>query len=215
MTDGNVRIGLASDCHGNLGPLEHALALFQRTQVDRIFFLGGRVADVDTVLARRRGGSRDAPVPQSDGEFLSAVREALERYAAAAADPLDGRIVRVASKACPEYETGKVPRKQVDLVEGRICCLVHDKAELDRDDISNSSIVFHGNSASAALVQIGPRCFVTPGHLRAAAPQGRPPSFAIVDVNEREIVLTVFSEQCAELRQERASLASVGKMSVR
>jgi predicted phosphodiesterase len=210
-----VRIGLASDSHGNLDPLERAIALFERAQVDRIFFLGGRVADVDAVLARRRAGPRGAPVPSSDAEFLSAVRSALARHAAAGAHTLAGRIVRVASRACPEYETRKVPAKQMDLVDGRICCLVHDKAELSREDIANASVLFHGNSAAAALVQIGPRCFVTPGHLRKAAPGGEPPTFAIAQVDAREIVLTVFSEDCAELRQERAALAAAGKMSVR
>jgi hypothetical protein len=103
----------------------------------------------------------------------------------------------------------------MDLVEGRICCLVHDKAELSREDIANASVLFHGNAAAAALVQIGPRCFVTPGHLRAAAPGGQPPTFAIAEVDAREIVLTVYSDGCAELRQERATLATAGKMSVR
>jgi predicted phosphodiesterase len=211
-----VRIGLASDSFGNLDLLERALGLFQRAQVERIFFLGGRVGDVDAVLARRSGGSRNAPVPSTDQEFLSAVRGALGRQASAASvDPLDGRIVRVASKACPEYESGKVPRIQMDLAEGRICCLVHDKSELTRDDIANASILFHGNSAAAGLVQIGPRCFVTPGHLRSVAPPGRPPTFAIVDVGAHELVLTVFSDECAELRQDRATLVTAGKMSVR
>jgi predicted phosphodiesterase len=210
-----VRIGLASDSHGNLDALEAALALFARAQVDRVFFLGGRVADVDAVLARRAGGSRDAPVPQTDGEFLSAVRGALARQTAAARDPLEGRIVRVASKACPEYESGKVPRKQMDLLDGLICCLVHDKAELIREDIENASVLFHGNSAAAGLVQIGTRCFVTPGHLRAAPPDGRPRTFAIAEVTHRELVLTVFSDECVELRQDRVGLAVAGKMSVR
>jgi predicted phosphodiesterase len=214
VTGGRVRIGLASDSHGNLEPLERAIALFERAQVDRIFFLGGRVADVDAVLARR-AGSRDEPVPGSDAEFLSAVRSALARQAAAGTDALAGRIVRVASRACPEYETRKVPAKQMDMVDGRICCLVHDKAELSREDISNASVLFHGNSSAAALVQIGPRCFVTPGHLRRAAPGGQPPTFAIAEVDAREIVLTVFSDECAELRQERVAFATAGKMSVR
>jgi predicted phosphodiesterase len=210
-----VRIGLASDTYGNLDPLERALTVFHRLGVERVFFLGGRVGDVDAVLARRAGGSRDAPVPRSDGEFLSAVRSALARQGTAGADPLVGRIVRVASKACPEYESGKVPRKQVDMVDGRICCLVHDKADLTRDDIANASVLFHGNSAVAALVQIGPRCFVTPGHLRESAPAGRPATFAIVEVSGHEVVLTVFSEDGAEQRRERATLAPAGKMSVR
>lgn len=179
-----MRIGLASDSHGNLDLLEAALALFQRAQVERVFFLGGRNGDVDAVLARRP-----------------------------ALLPL--RIVRVASKACPEYESGSVPKKQVDLADGLICCLVHDKSELSRDDIANASVLFHGNTAEAALVQIGPRCFITPGHMRAGAPEGRPPSFALADVTARQIVLTVFSGDCAELRQDRALVGFAGKMSVR
>jgi predicted phosphodiesterase len=210
-----VRIGLASDTHGNVDALERALALFQRAEVERVFFLGGRVADVDAALARRKGGSRNAPVPQTDDEFLFAFRSALAHQIAAGQDPLEGKIVRVASKACPEYESGKVPRKQMDLLDGRICCLVHDKAELSRDDIANASVLFHGNSVAPGIVQIGPRCFVTPGHLRSPAPQGRPATFALLDVTARELVLTVLSDACTELRQERASLATAGKMSVR
>jgi predicted phosphodiesterase len=210
-----VRIGLASDSHGNLDALERALGHFERAKVDRVFFLGGRVGDLDAVLARRGGGSRNAAIPQTDGEFLSAVRDALERQAAAPRDPLFGRIVRVASRACPEYESGKVPRLQMDLLDGRICCLVHDKAELSRDDIENASVLFHGNSGAAALVQIGQRCFVTPGHLRATLPDGRPRTFAIAEVTQGEVALTVFSDECVELRQDRAALAVAGKMSVR
>jgi len=210
-----VRIGLASDSYGNVDPLERAFEQFQRAQVDRVFFLGGRAADVDAVLARRGGGSRRAPIPQTDGEFLTAVRGALARQALATRDPLDGHIVRVASRACPEYESGKVARKQVDLLEGWIGCLVHDRADLSRDDIANAALLFHGNSAAAGIVQIGPRCFVTPGHLRASAPEGRPATFAIAEVTQHELVLTVFSEQCTELRQDRVRLGSSGKMTVR
>jgi predicted phosphodiesterase len=210
-----LRIGLASDTFGNLGALERALEVFARVEVDRVYFLGGRLADLDAVLARRRGGSRDAPVPRTDSEFLAAVEGALARHAAAAADPVADRIVRVASRACPEYATGAAPRKLMDLVEGRICCLVHDKAELTRDDISNAAVLFHGNSGHAALIQIGPRTFVTPGHLRAPPPEGRPASFAVLDVGERDLALTVYSGAGEELKRERATFAAVGKMSVR
>ena len=212
-----MRIGLASDSHGNLAALGRALDLFRRCQVDRVFFLGGRAADVDAALARRAAGTRrDAPAVQSDAEFLDAVRGALARqHAVPAQDPLDGRIVRVASRSCPEYESGKVPRMQVDLLEGRIACLVHDRNDLSRDDIANAAVLFHGNTVAPALVQIGPRCFVTPGHLRAPAPPGRPATFALAEVTERELVLTVFSDESVELRQDRVVFGASGKMSVR
>jgi predicted phosphodiesterase len=211
-----LRIGLASDSHGNVPALERALEHFRRCRVDRVFFLGGRAADVDAALALRSGGSRGAPVPESDAEFLTAVRGALARQEEApASDRLDGRIVRVASRACPEYETGKVPRKQVDLLEGHIACLVHDRAELTRDDIANAALLFHGNAVAPALVQIGPRCFVTPGHLRTPAPEGRPATFALLEVTAREVVLTVYGEGAVELRKDRVFIGSSGKMAVR
>ncbi len=210
-----MRIGVASDSFGNLGLLDEVFDRFVSEKVERVFFLGGRCADVDAVLARRRGGSRDAAIPRTDSEFLAAVEGALARHAAAARDPIAGKVVRVASRACPEYGSGKVPRKQVDLVEGRICCLVHDKSELDRDDISNASVIFHGNSGHGALVQIGPRYFVTPGHLRAQAPGGRPPTYAILEVSPKDLVLSVFSGDGARVKEERASFTAGGKMSVR
>jgi predicted phosphodiesterase len=207
-----LRIGLASDSFGNLDALGRAFDLFARAAVDRIYFLGGRVADVDAALARRRGGG-EAPVPRTDSEFLAAFEEALARRA----DPLAERIVRVASRGCPEAASGATPAKQVDLVEGRICCLVHDKSDLDRDDITNATVLFHGNADRAALVQIGPRYFVTPGRLRAASSGAEAvPTFGVLEMTERELVLTVYSaDRAAELRRDRASLAAGAKMSVR
>ena len=160
-------------------------------------------------------GGPQAPVPETDLEFLAAVRGALARESSALVDPLDGRIVRIASRACPEYGRGG-DAKLVELVDGRLCLLVHDKAELTRDDIVNAQILFHGNSAAPAVVAIGPRCFVTPGHLRAEAPGGRPPTFAIADVRAAEVALTIYSAAGAEERCERAPLAGgASKLSVR
>jgi predicted phosphodiesterase len=211
-----VRIGVASDSFGNVELLGTVLDRFARARVDRVFFLGARCADVNVALARRGiPEPLDSPVPRSDAEFLAAVEGALARQAVAAADPLAGKVVRVASRACSEYESGEVPRRQVDLIEGKICCLVHDKADLDRDDIANAVVIFHGNSPQAGLVQIGPRTFVTPGPLRASAPAGRPGSYAVVEVTERELVLSVFSEAGAETRRERASFGAGAKLSVR
>jgi hypothetical protein len=154
-------------------------------------------------------------VPATDLEFLSAVCEALERQAGAGADSRGPRIVKVSSRACPEYRSGTPPPKLVDMVDGHICCLVHDKAELSRDDIANATVLFHGNSLQPALVQIGPRYFVTPGHLRAPAPEGRPATFALLDVQPAALELVVFSEAGVELRRERAPFGSRSKVTLR
>jgi predicted phosphodiesterase len=209
-----TRIGLASDSFGNVDALRVALDLLARAGADQVFFTGGWWADVDAVLARRRYGD-PGRLPPPDGQgFLSAVEGALTHAASVPEHPLAGRIVRVASRTCPEYGAG-APTKLVDMVEGHICCLVHDKAELSRDDIANASLIFHGNSDRAALVRIGPRIFVTPGHLRAAEEEGKPASFALVDVGPAEIEIAVFSAEGAELLRERAAFGTGGKVSVR
>lgn len=209
-----MRIGIASDSHGNADALERAMDVFARAEAEQIFFLGGRCGDVDEVLARRRRRTAAAADAASGADdFLEAVRGALARQPGV--DPLAGRIVRVASRACPEYASGAVAPKHVDMFEGRICCLVHDKAELSRDDIENATVLFHGKSPRAALVRFGPRLFVTPGHLRAEAPAGSPASFALVELTEGELVLKVFSGAGAELREERAPFAAAGRMSVK
>jgi predicted phosphodiesterase len=209
-----MRIGLASDSLGDVDALERALAHLTRAEVERVFFLGARLSDLDEVMARRRGVSRAAPEPRSDAEFLAAVEVALARQAAAAPDWLDGRLVKVASRACAEHVSGVVPTKQVDLVEGRICCLVHDKAELDRDDIANASILFHGHAPAAGVVAIGPRVFVTPGPVHPP-PGGGPGSFAIADVGAAELTLTVFGADLAEIGVHRTPLGVATRMSVR
>jgi len=209
-----LRIGLASDSFGNVAALERALEVFAWAGVERVFFLGGRYADVDAAMARRRGGSRGAPVPQDDLEFLAAVRGALEREADRKADPLEGHIVRVASRACPEIHRG-APWRLMEMVAGQICCLVHDKANLSREDIGNATLLFHGNAADAALVQIGPRFFVTPGHLREPAPEGHPATFAVLEVGAHELELVVHGAGGAELRRVRLPFGSRGKMTVR
>ena len=209
-----MRIGLASDTFGNLDALEKALELFARAQVDRVYFLGGTLADLDAVLARRRAPP-PAAVPLTDADFLAAVEGALSRHVAARSDPLDGRIVRVASRACAEWARPDA-RKQVDLVDGRICCLVHDKADLSREDIANATVLFHGNSPRASVVQIGTRLFVTPGPLRAASQGGAPPTFALVDAGPKDLALTVFSAAGEEIgRHEGTFAAAAGKLSVR
>lgn len=205
-----MRIGLASDSLGDVDALARALDVFEREGVDRIFFLGARWSDLDAALALRAAPPPAAPAaPPAGGggagdlDFLAAVEGALKSTARAAGG-LRERVQRVASRTCPEYGSG-VPTKLVDLVEGRICCLVHDKAELTRDDITNAAVVFHGRSAQAGLVQFGPRVFVTPGPL--SPPPGGAASLAVVELGPAAVAMAVHDLAGAVVRRERAGAA--------
>jgi hypothetical protein len=217
-----VKIGLASDSFGNLQGLQVAFDRFFEADTERIFFLGGRYADVATSLQHKR---KPVEVPKrdladSDIAFLNAVEGALAGQISAEPDPvtqkLSERIVRIASRHCPEYGSKDLPAKVFEMVGTRICCLVHDKADLTRDDIANATILFHGNAAAPGLVQIGPRYFVTPGHLRERHPEGKPPTFAMLDLGPDEMDLVVYSGATGkELGRQHASLRHQSKVSVK
>jgi predicted phosphodiesterase len=213
-----MRIGLASDCYGNVDDLARAFERFLAEKVDRIFFLGGRYADVDAAVGRMKERRSEVTATEGDEGFLEVFRVVLSAHAVGPDEETERfrkRIVRVASRACPEYDAGAAPKKLMELLEGHVACLVHDKSELSRDDISNAPLLFHGNSAQAAVVQIGPRVFITPGHLRSPAPEGRPATFAVVELDPRTLTLVVYGTDGKELRREKADLGGRAKMVVR
>lgn len=220
-----MKIGLVSDSYGNIEALEAAIDALFAGGADRVFFLGGRYADVQAVLDRKQAGAagsrpgRPTPAGEETLGFLRAVEGALKRQAendsSEKVDRLAHRIVRVASKACPEYQRDRAPRKVFEMVDGLICCLVHDKADLTRDDIANATVLFHGNSGHPAIVSIGPRIFVTPGHLRALDPDGRPPTYALLDVGGGSMDLVIYSVAGQELKRERVAIGARTKVSVK
>ncbi len=220
-----MKIGLVSDSYGNVEALEAAIDALFAAGADRVFFLGGRYADVQAVLDRKQAGVARSrpPGPSPGGEetlgFLRAVEGMLKSQVEG--DPgekverLSHRIVRVASKACPEYQRDQAPRKVFEMVDGLICCLVHDRADLTRDDIANATVLFHGNSGHPAIVSIGPRIFVTPGHLRAMDADGRPPTYALLEVAGGSMEMVIYAASGEELRRERAALGTRTKVSVK
>jgi len=202
-----VRIGLASDSCGNTALLVRALDALDAAGADRIFFLGARFTDVDAAMAARAQSapSTGAPPPPAgeDEAFLREVEGELRSRIETAATRV-GRIVRIASRSCRE-RAPSAPGKLLEMVGGALCCLVHDKADLTRDDIANATFLFHGNADAPALVRFGPRYFVTPGHLRASAPADRPATWAVLEFESERVELVVYGEDGRErerLREE-------------
>jgi hypothetical protein len=187
-----MRIGLASDSSGNAPLLARALAALERAGAERIFFLGARWSDLDAALP-----------------------EALRIGASPA---LAGRMARVASRACPERVHGGAPAKAIELVGGALGYLVHDKADLTRDEIASATFLFHGAADAAALVRIGPRYFVTPGRLAQPAQGGGAPpvgSFALLELTDESVELIVFGAQGEERGRLREPVVAGAQVKVR
>ncbi len=188
-----VRIGLASDSSGDTPLLARALASLERAGAERIFFLGARGADLDAALP--------------------------EAVRLGASPALAGRVARVASRDRPERDGGGPPDKTIELVGGALGFLVHDKADLTRDEIASATFLFHGAAAAAALVRIGPRYFVTPGQLAAepspAAATPPPGTFALLEVSDDHVELIVFDAQGDERARLRELVVAGPQVKVR
>jgi len=58
------------------------------------------------------------------------------------------------------------PARAVEMFEDRVVLFVHDKSQLDAEDIANAYLVVYGRSKAVALNHFGPRTFFSPGPLK-------------------------------------------------
>jgi hypothetical protein len=77
----------------------------------------------------------------------------------------------------------------MDMLGDVLCCVVHDKNDLSRDDLMNATVFIHGRAPEPKVVQIGPRFFVTAGQLTGAARQ----TCGLLEVVERNLRFSAFA----------------------
>lgn len=187
-------IGLVADSMGDVDALEHACDfLVEEKGATRLFFLGGRYTDVDDLVQRKREAARGGAA-YGDADFLADVAafvaKAAEAQKGGVAHKLNkteveayaSRFARVPDKDSLQYRDPSVSRVLPDMVGDRIAILVHDKADLTREDLEPATFLVHGASNEPAVVQIGPRYFVTPGRLSGGGGDG---SFGLLETDAR------------------------------
>lgn len=179
-------VGLFSDTEGDVERVDAALMFLRQKGATRYFFMGNRYDDVEAWVKWKRDQAR-AQADYSDADFLEDVVDHLsgkeprdrppafgQAYEAARTAEtlarLKDKVLRVPEKGCTAYGAPSVPRKLVDMMGDTLCCLVHDKNDLDKEDMTNAVVLIHGKGEAPAMVQIGPRYFVTPGRVTSPTP---------------------------------------------
>ncbi|SES75399.1 hypothetical protein [Stigmatella erecta] len=197
-------IGVLSDSHGDLAALNAAYELLRGKGARRFLFAGARYADLDEWVLSRREKSRGGR-EYSDMDFLADVSQwlvsqdapprppSLKEAPADFASEEDRQLVlerfaRVPERDSLQYRDPSVPRKLLDMVGDALCCLVHDKNDLTREDLLNASVFIHGKEPEPKVVQIGPRYFLTPGRLAGAAEQ----TCALLEKVDHQLRFTAF-----------------------
>jgi hypothetical protein len=177
-----IVIGVLSDSLGDLDAFDAAYELLRARGARRFIFAGGRYADLEEWILRRRERARggrdysDADFLEDIGNFLVASEQVRRPAAFEEEEPEDWeqlkeRFLRVPDKESLQYLDAGVANKTVDLIGDVLCCIVHDKNDLTRDDLLNALVFIHGRQKEPAVVQIGPRYFMTPGPLAGGVEQ--------------------------------------------
>jgi hypothetical protein len=202
-------IGVFSDSHGDLDAFDAAYELLRAKGARRFFFAGGRYTDLDEWHLRKKERARGGR-SYSDGDFLSDVEnflsaktpvgrgsafgEGAKGPATPAPEPEDvalimGMFLRTPEKNSLHYRDPNIATKAVDMLGDSLCCLVHDKNDLTRDDLLNAMVFIHGKESEPKVVQIGPRFFLSTGKLTGAAEQ----SCGLIEVVDKNLRYSAFT----------------------
>lgn len=199
-----VAIGVFADTGGDLSAFDAAVRLLAQKGAHRFLFAGGRYEDLDLWVAEKREQMK-AKTDYRDTDFLCDVtnflvgREQVERplafgemheqaRALEALSRLSERLLRTPERGSGAWNDDRVPKKMLEMLEETLCCLVHDRNDLNKEDLVNASVLVHGNETKPQVVQIGARVFVTPGRV-----QGASPSVGLLEVKSRQLTFSAFS----------------------
>ena len=218
-------IGIFSDSHGDLEAFDAAYELLRGKGARRFFFMGGRYTDLDEWVIKKKEKARGGR-SYTDNDFLADIsnflssKEQVERPPAWGGaveeenlDHLKDKFVRTPEKGSLQYLDPNVDKKRVDMLGDLLCCLVHDKNDLGRDDLLNATVFIHGKESEPKVVQIGPRFFVTCGSLTGAAEQ----SCALIEIAQKQVHFSAFTLDGRTLvnRQPLGGVAAKTKLSVK
>jgi hypothetical protein len=189
-------IGIFSDTHGDIDLFDNAVDLLQERGAKRFYFLGGDFADLDTWVKFRRELVRGEG-GYSDQDFVSDIGSFLKMQGVPVAPNEEGdalaRIrepfLRVPDDESAEYSNGSMSKLAIDMLGDVLCCLVHDRDDLSKDDLENALVFCHGKEDEPKVVQAGQRTFVTPGRLSNT----KTPTCGLLELVEKNLRFSAFS----------------------
>lgn len=154
-----MRLALLGPAGDRPDLLEAAVRRLAGAGIDRGVYLGvdGALDGVVRKLAAELVGDN----PSDEGLFARAARAC----AAAGPEAIDAHLAAErrrsalrAFDALPDADT-----RSVELVDGALAVIIHDKARLDEEDMLPARVLVFGLSRSPVVRQVGQRWFLAPG----------------------------------------------------
>lgn len=201
-----MRLGLLGPAGGDVGGLGRAAEfLLNGARVHRAIYLGndGALDRAVAAWAKKLVGED----PTDDGAWRRAAEIALtgqpahiDRFVATER----ARLRLKSLEALPESLT-----RTIEMLADRVAILIHDKAQLDEEDIHAANILLFGKHDGPLVKKVGTRWFVSPGPIGSAGG-----GIAVLDDEKDDVVVTIYDG--AGKPSHREVLATVrAKMRVR
>jgi hypothetical protein len=80
--------------------------------------------------------------------------------------------------------------RTIEMIGDRVAVLIHDKANLDEEDIVSANLLVYGKSAEPLIRKIGARWFISPGVL--GCPKG---GIAVIEDKDEKVFAEIFDDQ--------------------
>jgi hypothetical protein len=112
---------------------------------------------------------------------------------------------------CPEYGDGSAPKKFILPVEGLRIALAHAPGEFTAEDLAAADVIINGHTHKYSVVEENGKIFINPGHLKNEADRQRPPTFALIEIANRDITVSIFGTDGAILQKNSFQTAGSRK----
>jgi len=103
-------------------------------------------------------------------------------------------VVQVPGIYDERYKDGSLPAKTIETVQGLGILLVHSyEKDITREDTLRSNIILYGHTHRAELRLEDGLLYMNPGHLKGPLDKNIPPSFGLLDIQDRGVNATIFN----------------------
>ena len=103
-------------------------------------------------------------------------------------------VVQIPGIYDERYKDKSLPAKVIETVQGLCILLVHSlEKDTTHDDTLRSNIILYGHTHRAELRLEDGLLYMNPGHLKGPLDKNFPPSFGLLDIQDRGVNATIFN----------------------
>ncbi|MBN2189374.1 MAG: metallophosphoesterase family protein [Chitinispirillaceae bacterium] len=102
-------------------------------------------------------------------------------------------IVQVPGIYDERYKDGSLPAKSFETILGLAILLAHSyEKDVTKEDIQRSDIILYGHTHREELRLVDGKLFMNPGHLKGALDKNMPPTFGILNIQDRNASAAIY-----------------------